>query len=262
MVRKSLRYLCSSASTFPSKRFTGCERSCWGVTRKIPNNQEKVWNISSHRHFCHLIFPKALISWSSVPFSPPVQMRCREVKLWDRRALNSSIGSISLSTSSGWVLHPQPSEMMALTTMYRCLTVGGWKKIYVCGLCGSWHEGFLVSTRSTWQRCDTVPPHSRVRDNGWVSAREKKVCASLHDTSIISAQGQAAGNTSARLSPVSLLAGLCSWPFLLSLFFQTRPLKGQCRAEAGLSQERGGMEGWKLNKDGRSEFSFRSLCIF
>ncbi|TWW70010.1 Coronin-7, partial [Takifugu flavidus] len=28
-------------------------------------------------------------------------MRCREVKLWDRRALNSSIGSISLSTSSG-----------------------------------------------------------------------------------------------------------------------------------------------------------------
>lgn len=39
---------------------------------------------------------------------------------------------------------------------------------------------------------------------------EKKVCASLHDTSIISAKGRAAGNTSARLSSVTLLAGLCS----------------------------------------------------
>lgn len=64
-------------------------------------------------------------SWSSVPFSPPVQMRCREVKLWDRRALNSSIGSISLSTSSGWVLHPQPSEMTVLTTM--CIDVWRWE---------------------------------------------------------------------------------------------------------------------------------------
>lgn len=197
-------------------------------------------------------------SWSSVPFSPPVQMRCREMKLWDRRALNSSIGSISHSTSSGWVLHPQPSEMMALTTM--CVDVWRWEdgRSFMCVVCVE-----VSCPRGQPGRGVTPSLHIPGSETTVGSLPgKKKVCASLHDTSIISAKGQAAGNTSARLSPVSLLAGLCSWPFLLSLFSQTRLLKGQCRAEAGLSQERGGMEGWKLNKDGRSEFSFRSLCIF
>lgn len=151
MVRKTLQQLCISASTGPSWRFADCERSCLGVTRKkIPNNQRNVWSRSSHMHFCQRdILQSSYCSCSSVPFSPPVQMRCREVKLWDRRALNSSIGSLSLSTSSGWVLHPQPSEMMR---------IGVWqwedgrsrKKIYVCGMrtCGSWHEWEVRSIHS------------------------------------------------------------------------------------------------------------------
>lgn len=202
-------------------------------------------------------------------------MRCREVKLWDRRALNSSIGSQSLSMSSGWVLWPQPSEMVALTTMR--ISVWQWedgrsnKKQVLC----VWYVdvdvevdmkwgaatayGFLLSSWLTWQRFDTVPPHSRVRDTCSVSARKKK---RLHHTSIISAKGQAAVNASAHLSSLLLLVVLCSWPFLLSLFFQTRLPEGQWKAETWLSQERWGIEGWKWNKDGRSEFSFRSLCIF
>ncbi|XP_011602276.2 coronin-7-like isoform X3 [Takifugu rubripes] len=46
-------------------------------------------------------------------------MRCREVKLWDRRALNSSIGSISLSTSSGTLLplYDQDSGLLVVAGM-------------------------------------------------------------------------------------------------------------------------------------------------
>lgn len=42
-----------------------------------------------------------------------VKVRNREVRLWDRRVLNSSISSLSLGTASGWVLHlclPEPMQ--------------------------------------------------------------------------------------------------------------------------------------------------------
>lgn len=144
--------------------------------------------------------------------------------------------------------------------------------------CGCWHVeadmkwgastagAFLLSSRLTRQRFWHCPLHnSRVRDTCSVSTRKKSKSLEvnrLHHTSIISAQGQAAVSTSAHLSSVLLLVVLCSWPFLLSLFFQTRLPKGQRKAETRLSQVRRGIAGWKWNKGGRSEFSFRSLCIF
>lgn len=135
--------------------------------------------------------------------------------------------------------------------------------------CGSWHEvrnihslRFPRSSWLTWQRFDTVPPHSRVGHSCPVSDQGKKkegsgshVCSQCKGSS-------GSQSTHQRASSVSLLVVLRSWPFLLRLFFQTRLPKGQRRAETRLSQERRGMEGWKWNKDGRSNISFRSLHIF
>lgn len=202
---------------------------------------------------------------------PPVQMRAREVKLWDRRVLNSSIGSQSLGTSNGWVLRPQPSGTLALTHIARqCLTVRGWKVASqahaFCVRCVSTAGGCLLSFLVDPAEVLTLSLHnSRVRDTCSVSVpgeKKRPQVNRLHHTSIMGAQGQAAVSTSTRLSSVLLLVVLCSWPFLLRLFFQTRLPKGQWKAEARLSQVRRGIEGWKWNKGGRSELSFRSLCIF
>lgn len=207
-------------------------------------------------------------------------MRCREVKLWDRRALNSSIGSQSLSTSSGWVLQPQLSEVMAQTTMR--ISVWQWedgrsrkkRMFFVCGMWtltyGRWHEVrnsqsirfpsfFLVDLAEVWHCTSTFQGQRHL----FSLCPEKEMSVSELSVSHVHnrCKGQAAVNTSAHLSSVLLLVVLCSWPFLLSLFFQTRLPKGQWKAETRLSQERWGIEGWKWNKDGSSEFSFRSLHI-
>lgn len=133
--------------------------------------------------------------------------------------------------------------------------------------CESWHKvgsihGFLLSSLLKWQRFDTAPLHSGVRDTCSVSARKQNFWKwTVYITRPYSGQMVRQQSTHQH-SSVLLLFVLCSWPFLLSLFFQKQLPKGQWKAETQLSQARQGIEGWKQNKDDKSEISFRSLCIF
>lgn len=119
-------------------------------------------------------------------------------------------------------------------------------------MCGSWHEvrnihslRFPCSSWLTWQRFDTVPPHSSVGHSCPVSVQNKKKRNGLNRTSVVSAKGRAAASHHISAPPLCRCLSSSAPDLFSSVYFS----KHGCRRASG-ERKRGSAKRGEEWKDG------------